>query len=158
MQPARPFTAVLTALATLTAALTAALPAAAQNPLLDPPDTSTGRRSTAPSVLEQERARSYGNQVGPELRERERLDALGRLDPIERRETEELRRSLYRQEQTARPLPPLAPTDRQLDSTLRPEPLPGTGYPPPRLGRGGATLERSLSRTPPRKPPPPPDR
>ncbi|ACI99111.1 hypothetical protein [Rhodospirillum centenum] len=154
MKPAPSLIAVLAALM----ALTAALPAAAQNPLLDPPGTSTGRRPAAPSVLEQERARSYRNQVGPDLRERERLDALGRLDPIERRETDELRRSLYRQDQAVRPPPPLAPTDRQLDSTLRPEPLPGTGYPPPRLGRGGATLERSLSRTPPRKPSPPPER
>ncbi len=149
--------------ALLTLALMPATPATAEdNPLLSRPATASGRFSPAPdrlTPLEAEKARVYQDRLGADLRERERLDAQGRLDPIDRRETLELAveaRRIGRVLQAPESLPELSPSDAELDDTLRREPLPGTGYPTPRLGRGGATLKPGISQPPPRKPPVPP--
>lgn len=149
--------------ALLTLGLMPAAPATAQeNPLLSRPSTASGRFSPAPdrlTPLEAEKARAYQDRLGADLRERERLDAQGRLDPIERRETLDLAveaRRIGRVLQAPEALPALSPSDAELNDTLRRDPLPGTGYPTPRLGRGGATLQPGISQPPPRKPPVPP--
>lgn len=132
------------------------------NPLLSRPTTAESRFSPAPdrlSPLEAEKARAYRDALGADMDERRRLDARGRLDSLERRELREIEmeaRRIDRVLQAPETTPVLTPDDRALDDTLRREPLPGSGYGPPRLGGGGATLKPGIARPPPRKPHVPP--
>jgi hypothetical protein len=115
--------------------LATAAPAAAQdNPLLSPPPTAL---PTLPS----DSVRAI--DLGIEQRRLENLDARGKLDPIEQRELNDLRAERHRVERAlAAPAAPLTNVpDAQLNDTLRRDPLPGSGYPLGRLGRGGATLK-----------------
>lgn len=155
-----------TVFAALVAALAASIPMAAaqaqENPLLSRPTTATGRLSTAPdrpTPLEAERNRVHLDGLEADIRARRALDDQGRLDPLQRRETLEMEieaRRIGRTLEAQETRPGLTPGDAQLNDTLRRDPLPGSGYPLPRLGRGGATLKPGIGQPPPRKPPIPP--
>lgn len=133
---------------------------AADNPLLSPAPRSFSQLDTARpgqmTPLEEEKARMARDQLRPAIREREALEAQGKLPAADIPESRALAAEARRLDRLLQSAPPpitspaatppsTTPNDRQLNDTLR-QPAdtphtPGTGYPPGRLGKGGATLK-----------------
>jgi hypothetical protein len=133
---------------------------AADNPLLSPAPRSSSQLDMARpgqmTPLEEEKARMARDQLRPAIREREALEAQGKLPAADIPESRALAAEARRLDQLLQSAPPpitspaatppsTTPNDRQLNDTLRQPadtpPTPGTGYPPGRLGKGGATLK-----------------
>lgn len=130
--------------------LLAAGPAAAENPLLVPSPLAPERVRSAPAdPVASERARAYRDELLGAARQRELLDAQGRLDPAERRDLLELRGEAARVTRSlmAPPPPSSRPGGPSGGATAVERVLSGEDRPPgtlerlPRLGRGGATLK-----------------